>query len=386
MHNWLNRAIIYHIFIDRFAGYPQKADPTKPAFCGGNIKAIAKKIDHIKEIGANTILLSPFYETSAYHGYHITNFRETDKRYGSLHELKDLIKECKSHDIRVIADIVPNHCSIEHPWFIEAKSNKNSPYINWFYFHDWPNNYLSFMGFGELPKLNLENTETRKEMIDSLLQWAKLGFDGFRIDHVIGLPEIFLTELKNSTKNINSDFVLIGEAWSEGMRHKYLKTIRLKGKQDLWKNGFQQVSIQKAYEGIIDGVFDFGWRELILKNLGLLKTGKEKIQIKIDQYNKKFNENISLVRFLDNHDTNRIMFMCKNDKKLFTDLMTLLFAQNSPISIYYGTESGMNQTSPLSLKVPFSDLHARNTMKWDNSFQYLPLLSDLSKKRNAGKL
>jgi cyclomaltodextrinase / maltogenic alpha-amylase / neopullulanase len=237
------------------------------------------------------------------------------------------------------------------------------------------------MGFKVLPKINLELKNASEEMLQTLIEWAKLGFNGFRIDHALGIPDKFLIQLGEETKKIDPEFVLIGEVWGEGMKYKYLKTIRLKRRYSLWKKGFNQVQLQKSYEGILDGVFDFGWTNLVLNNLNLIKKRKKSLENKIEQYNNQYQNKISLVRFLDNHDMDRIMFLCNEDEELFKEVVELLYIQKTPISIYYGTEAGMSQASPISTKIPFSDLHARQCMIWNNQANHFNYLKDLAEKR-----
>ena len=91
--NWFKNTVIYHILIDRFAGYnlPEKWD--RPNFIGGNLQGIKEKIPYLKELGVNTIWISPFYKTSEYHGYHVTDFFDVDPHFGTKKDLKILI-EC----------------------------------------------------------------------------------------------------------------------------------------------------------------------------------------------------------------------------------------------------------------------------------------------------
>lgn len=380
MNSWLDKAFVYHIFLDRFAGVKPDANAYKPSFCGGNIQGVKDKLPYIQSLGANTVWISPFYETSAYHAYHITDFDKPDSRFGSLEDIQDLIKACKKKGLRVIADIVPNHCSDQHKWFVDAFKNKNSKYRDWFYFKD--DDYLKFLGFKELPKLNLENEELADYMTTSLINWAKLGFDGFRIDHVVGLPNKFLIKLGAELKKLNPEFVLIGEAWNDGMKYKYLKTLRLKGRYKHWDNGFKQVDIQNAYAGIIDGVLDFGWRDLIINNQNNIKTKKyNQLERNLNTYNKSLSQGLKFPRFLDNHDTNRIMYSCRGDKKLFAELLEILFKQPFPIVIYYGTEYGLTHTKPVSPEIGYSDLGARGFIPWTDLPEFGDLIAGLVQAR-----
>lgn len=368
MLHWFHKAIIYHIFIDRYFGDQALLHSASPKFCGGNISGINNKLEHIKKLGVNTIWLSPFYSTNAYHGYHITDYTSVDHRFGSKTDLKNLIASCKKNDMRIIADVVPNHCSVLHPWFIDAKL-KSSAYRSWFHFDETTQKHLDFMGYSEIAKINLENTETAEWMLNNLCEWAKLGFDGFRIDHVLGIPDAFLKELNKRLKTINPEFVLLGEAWGEGMQYKYLKTLKLKGKHKLWQNGFKQIELQKHYEGILDGVLDFGWRNLLLDNLEKIKTKSGSFSKTSLCYSQKYASNFFLPRFLDNHDTSRIMHVCNNDHKLFFNLLKILFSQEQPLIIYYGTEAGLTHNNEVNSTEDFSDIQARGFIDWTKTEQ-----------------
>ena len=81
--SWFKNAIIYHILIDRFNGFKSSWGWDEPVFLGGNIKGITEKIPYIKDLGFNTIWISPFYKTNTYHGYHITDFYQVEPRFGT---------------------------------------------------------------------------------------------------------------------------------------------------------------------------------------------------------------------------------------------------------------------------------------------------------------
>src|SRR4030042_4802976 len=129
---WFKNAKIYQILIDRFSGADTSIN--KPDFLGGNIKGVTERLDYILELGVNTIWLSPFCKTNKYHGYNILGFKSVDNHFGSIDDLKFLIKKAHENSLRILTDFVPNHCSVKHPFFIEAKCNRNSKYYNWFYF------------------------------------------------------------------------------------------------------------------------------------------------------------------------------------------------------------------------------------------------------------
>jgi glycosidase len=148
---WFKDAIVYHILVDRFAGYNQEIDWQEPVFMGGNLRGVADKIEYLADLGMNTILLSPINKTTAYHGYHITDFYSVDERYGTEDDLKRLISLVHEKNMRLILDFVPNHCSRKHPLFQEALLDKKSPTRNWFYFNPFNHTYKCFLYYPDLP-------------------------------------------------------------------------------------------------------------------------------------------------------------------------------------------------------------------------------------------
>ncbi|MCK4517790.1 hypothetical protein KAT92_03380, partial [Candidatus Babeliales bacterium] len=234
-HNWLKRAVIYHILIDRFAGFTTD-DALKwdyPNFVGGTIKGIIPKLEYLVELGINTLWLSPFYKNAAqddtYHGYHVTDYFTVDERFGNINDLRSLINECHKRNMRIIADFVPNHCHESHNFFQKALNDANSTYRQWFHFTN--KNYNHYLNCKWLPKFNLENKDARMYMIKAALFWIDLGLDGYRIDHVVGLSHSFLRELSIAVKQKHNQCVLIGEAvFDSASLRKYYDTIPMKNK------------------------------------------------------------------------------------------------------------------------------------------------------------
>ena len=90
--DWFKKAIIYHILIDRSAGYSSTKNWDKPIFIGGHLKGIIEKLPYLKKLGVNILWISPFYMTNVYHGYHITDFYKIDPQFGTIENLKELIE------------------------------------------------------------------------------------------------------------------------------------------------------------------------------------------------------------------------------------------------------------------------------------------------------
>jgi glycosidase len=362
---WLKNSVIYHIFVDRFAGFQSPENWDQPVFLGGTIRGIINKLPYMKDLGVTTLWISPFYKTSAYHGYHITDFYQVDPHFGSIEDIKDLIHASHEQNLHIIADFVPNHCSKEHPFFKEAQNDKNSQYKDWFYFTNWPNEYLCFLSVKEIPKLNLNNPVTRDHIVNAAKYWLNTGLDGFRLDHVIGPSHTFWRYFRQQIKGHYPNAVLIGEAWMMGIKQKELRTLHIRNKFFQWLSGAASDNLLKEYIKELDGVLDFTVQELIKKHMTNPKLSTKKLEKKLQNHYARFPENFLLPTFLDNHDMNRFLFECGNDKEKLKRAATIQFSLPQPAIVYYGTERGMTQTKSQWTILSNGDLQARQPMNWN---------------------
>ncbi|MHB8770999.1 MAG: alpha-amylase family glycosyl hydrolase [Syntrophales bacterium] len=382
--DWFRNAIIYHLLIDRFAGY-SSPEGLRAEFLGGNLPALAEKLPYLEELGINTLWLSPFCKTSAYHGYHVTDFFQVEPRFGTPDDLKRLIARAHAADIRVITDFVPNHCSRSHPFFQEAQQNRHSRYFSWFLFTGWPDRYLCFLDVPELPKLNLDYPEARDHIVSAAKKWFSFGLDGFRLDHVIGPTHAFWKHFRAEIRRDYPAAVLIGEAWLEGINRRHFTTLRIKNRCLRRLFGVSQEAIQKEYIGELDGVLDFRFRSLACgriarggKSAGVLE---KTLRGRLSQYPAGYH----LPTFLDNHDTNRFLYECRNDREKLKAAARLQFSLDQPPIIYYGTEAGMTHLSPVDAGTPHSDLQARQPMSWERQdAELFAFYRELIQRRTAG--
>jgi cyclomaltodextrinase len=380
---WFKESTIYHILIDRFAGFTSTRHWDQPIFLGGNIRGIINKLPYLTDLGVTTLWISPFYQTSAYHGYHITDFYQVDPHFGTIEDLKELIEQAHAHNLYIIADFVPNHCSTQHPFFRDAQNNKDSPYQNWFSFTDWPDNYLSFLSVKEIPKLNLHNPPTQKHIINAAKHWLKQGLDGFRLDHVIGPSHHFWKQFTTEIKDKYPHAVLIGEAWMMGIKKKDLTTIQVHHKYLKWLSGAASDTLFTEYIGELDGLLDFKVQELLKNYITNPKTSEKTLQKQFEKHYAHFPEDFFLPTFLDNHDMDRFLFVCNNNKEKLKTAATLQFSLPQPAIVYYGTESGMTQTTSVWTIPSNGDLQARQPMNWETQDTELyEFYKNLIKKKN----
>jgi len=212
---WWRDAVCYQLYIRSFADSDGDGK--------GDVRGITDRLDHLVDLGVDALWLNPFYPSPQNdHGYDVSDFRDVEPAYGTLDDVDTLIREAHARGLKLLADIVPNHTSSEHPWFEEAlESAPGSPARDRYVFRpgrgpdgsEPPNNWLSLFGGpawervpdGEWylhlfdvtqPDLNWRNPEIPADFEKTLRFWLDRGVDGFRIDvaHALfkedGLPDV----------------------------------------------------------------------------------------------------------------------------------------------------------------------------------------------------
>lgn len=372
MSNWFDNIRIYHLLIDRFNGGWQVPPKSENVFCGGNLQGVIEKLDYIKDLGFNAIMLSPIFKTANYHGYHTLNFEEVDPHYGTWKDYQQLLDQAHDKGLKIICDFVPNHCWYEAPIFAESLMKNGGKHRDWFFFKEGTDEFVSFLGFGDLPKFNLTTPEVVSFMIDKAEKLARMGVDAFRIDHALGQPHSFLKSLRESLQAIRSDIMVFGEVWAFGIGPQlagqlYFKTdARLQEFLAQDTKPFSQDDLQADYVDTLDGVLDFAYRDILLKEIraGRGIRGNETLRSKIADHFAKYPADFKLVLFLDNHDTDRFMFDCHDDVNLLQEAIDLTMELHRPFSFLYGTEQLMTITKTIFNAEPYADLRVRNCMDW----------------------
>jgi glycosidase len=372
MSNWFDTIRIYHLLIDRFNGGWQVPPKSENKFCGGNLQGVIEKLDYIKDLGFNAIMLSPIFKSANYHGYHTLNFEEVDPHLGTWKDYQQLLDQAHDKGLKIICDFVPNHCWYEAPIFAESLMKNGGKHRDWFFFKEGTDEFVSFLGFGDLPKFNLTTPEVVSFMIDKAEKLARMGVDAFRIDHALGQPHSFLKSLRESLQAIRSDIMVFGEVWAFGIGPQlagqlYFKTdARLQEFLAQDTKPFSQDDLQADYVDTLDGVLDFAYRDILLKEIraGRGIRGNETLRSKIADHFAKYPADFKLVLFLDNHDTDRFMFDCHDDVNLLQEAIDLTMELHRPFSFLYGTEQLMTITKTIFNAEPYADLRVRNCMDW----------------------
>ena len=370
---WFDSIRIYHLLIDRFNGGWQIPPKSENVFCGGTLQGVTGKLDYIKDLGFNAIMLSPIFKTANYHGYHTRNFDEVDPHYGTWEDYQQLLDQAHDKGLKIICDFVPNHCWYEAPMFQESLLKNGGKHRDWFWYkNDDSDEFESFLGFGDLPKFNLKNPEVADFMIEKAENLVRMGVDAFRIDHALGQPHEFLKRFRESMQAIRNDIVVFGEVWAFGIGPQMASQLFFKTDARLQEflaqetKPFSQDALQADYTDTLDGVLDFAYRDLLLEEIhaGRGIKGNATLKSKIEAHFAKYPKDFKLVLFLDNHDTDRFLFDCHDDVNLLQEAIDLTMDLPRPFSFLYGTEQLMTIDKTIVNAEPYADLRVRNCMDW----------------------
>lgn len=343
--------LIYHILIDRFTGDFRKRGR---GFKGGTLKAICSHLDHIQRLGATGIMLSPFYATAAYHGYHITDYEKVEDKFGGLHDLCYLVDEIHRRGMIIVADFVPNHCHKKNPLY------RKKAYRDWF-LHGKDKHERFFNGLGELPIFNLDNPQARDYMTARGRTLCQIGFDVIRIDHATGPSYGFLKHFVKSLKKEFPYVKIIGEV---------LGPLDFKPRSTYYHDNAKRFSEQEArqmeYVGVLDGLIDFRYYELMKSAAINNQKFYDNMELKtaLNQHFNNYPSDFELWLLLDNHDLNRFLFECRGNRSLLDEAIEYSMQWDRPLMYYYGTEVGMTNTITITDGTPYADERVRQCMKW----------------------
>jgi glycosidase len=352
---WAQDAILYQIFADRFYSpsqdFPRVED--KPSLkCNGTLRGITEKLDYIRELGANCVWLTPIFPSPSYHGYDATSFFEINPRLGTKEDFKELVEQSHARGLRVLMDFVPNHWSNQHPSFLEAATDPDSPFVKWYTFEKWPQEYKTFFGVKTLPQINLRHKPARDHVLDAAKYWLDFGVDGFRVDYSIGPSPDFYAEFRRVTRAAKPDCWNFGEA-------------------------IDPPDSQLTFEGGMDGSLDFIMLDALRHAFILGDWDGPRLAEFLDRHEAYFPATFSRPSFLDNHDMSRFLWLAKGDtRKLKLAALCQFTLSGAPI-IYYGTEIGLSQIRDMRQNGRMIHEEARLPMPWDE--QDLDLLEFYSR-------
>lgn len=415
---WYKEAIFYELHVKAF--YDSNNDGI------GDFKGLTEKLDYLQDLGIDCIWLLPFYPSPQKDGgYDISDFCKIQAEYGTIKDFKTFLKAAHKRNIKVIADLVMNHTSDQHPWFKEARSSKKSKkrkyYVwsntdqkykgtntiftdtetsNWAYDKE-TNQYYWHRFYSHQPDLNYDNPKVRTSMLRVLNYWLNIGLDGFRCDAVPYLFEKDGTNCEN----------LPGT-------HEFLKEVRKKvdikfKDKVLLAEANQKPEDVRAYFGDGDEFHMAFHFPLMPRIFAAIRQETSKPIVDIINHTPKIPENCQWGLFLRNHDELTLAILSEEEKNYMykefvkdfkmlrhggigrrlsplldngrrqTELLNnlLMTMPGSPI-IYYGDEIGMGDNIYLGdrdgLRTPMQWTIDRNAgfSKADSAMLYSPVISD----------
>ncbi|HTL39862.1 MAG TPA: glycoside hydrolase family 13 protein [Pseudolysinimonas sp.] len=349
--DWLADAVFYQIFPERFANgdptidppgvEPWGAEPTRENFFGGDLAGIIAHLDHIVEVGANALYLTPIFQADTNHRYDATDYFAIDSRLGDLTVFRRFLDEAHGRGIRVVLDAVLNHCGDGHPYFRDVvEHEQDSRYVNWFSVEGFPvvahpePNYRTCSGCYYLPKWNAYNPEVREHHFAVARHWIEQGIDGWRLDVPYFINHTFWREFRQVVKGMGEDLYIVAEEWRE---------------PEQWLQG-----------DLADGTMNYTLRDLVL---GFTADGTVSAPEFAEGMNRLSHRipapaRPAMLNLLGSHDTERVLTRHHDDVAAALRAYALLFASEGAPMLYYGDEVGMRGEN---------DPGCRGTMPWDAS-------------------
>ena len=335
----------------------------------GDLNGVTAKLDYLKSLGVSGIWLMPINPSPSYHGYDVTNYEAINPQYGTMADFERLLAEAHKRGIKVIIDLVINHTSNEHPWFLAAQ-DPHDPHHDWYSWathgtdltaksaagdRAWQalpdgRHYLGIFSPG-MPDLNYDNPAVRRAMVDVGQFWSRKGVDGFRLDaarHLYlnfqsqeGDPAVLQQNLAwwrqfmRGVRAVNPDTYVVGE---------------------VTESSWQQLA---PWYGALSAVFDF---PLATRMIDAARSGEagdlaERLQQRYAGFAASAGHEGADAPFLSNHDQNRVMSQLDGDTAHMRVAAAMLLTLPGHPFVYYGEELGMRGTKP--------DPDLREPMRWE---------------------
>ncbi|MGL0819785.1 glycoside hydrolase family 13 protein [Vibrio vulnificus] len=378
-NKWWHDAVVYQIYPRSFC------DSNNDGI--GDLNGIISKLDYLKTLGVNVLWLSPVYKSPMDdNGYDISDYQDIAAEFGTMADMQNLLDQAKARDIRIVMDLVVNHTSDEHPWFVEARKSKDSPYRDYYIWRDAkpdgsvPDDQGSIFGGSawqwdkatqqyyfhlfskRQPDLNWENPKVQHEVHKMMNWWIDQGIGGFRLDviELIGKeidkgitgngPRLhpLLQEMNRATFG-DKDLLTVGETWgatpeiaklySDPERHELSMVFQFEHITLTWQHGDK-------------------WNPIPL-DLKQFKHVLTKWQTELS--NQGWNS-----LFWNNHDLPRVVSKYGDDQRYRVESAKMLatalhFLKGTPY-IYQGEEIGMTNVAFESLE-QYKDIETLNFYK-----------------------
>ncbi|MDJ1089253.1 alpha-glucosidase [Macrococcus caseolyticus] len=383
---WWKEAVCYQI-------YPRSFKDSNGDGIG-DINGITEKLDYLKELGIDVIWVSPIFESpNDDNGYDISDYQEIMRDFGTMEDFDRLLYEVHARDMKLILDLVINHTSDEHSWFVEAKKNKDNEFRDWYIWKDGkgdkePNNWASiFEGSAweydattnqyymhvfsrKQPDLNWENENMRQAIYNMVNWWLDKGIDGFRVDAISHIKKSF-----DKGDLPGADKLGYAESFEGHMNQPGIQ----EHLQELKENTFDKYDIMTVGEangvtiedsdewvgeenGKFNMVFQFEHLNLWDHNVGKSFDIKGYKDV-LNSWQKGLENKGWNALFIENHDRQRVSSTWGDDEEYWYESSTshavVYFLQQGTPFIYQGQEIGMTNY-PFEDIVDFDDVHAKN--------------------------
>ena len=419
--DWWKNAVIYEI-------YPRSFQDSNGDGIG-DLNGITKRLDYLKDLGVDAIWLTPVYPSPQVDfGYDISDYRAIDPQYGTMADFDRLVAEANKRRIRVIMDMVMNHTSDQHKWFIESRSSRTNPYRDWYVWHDGkgqtatspgepPNQWQSYFGHSawqwddktrqyyyhkfyiQQPDLNWRNPKVHQAFKDIIAFWLQRGVGVFRFDAITSLYEDPEMRDEGVVKDKNGNPVInaYGDPQLDDSRtnnqpgeHEAVAEMRAEAEKFDFKTfpGTRLLIGETYLPNIAELAKMYGTQSKPEFQLPMdtqvaiiNKLDVTTFRSKLTDVETSINGNTPLLLF-DNHDNPRIDMRYGDgvhNSQIERVIATVLFASRGASLMYYGDEIGMVTTPPTrkeDVKDPIGITGwpkekgrdgERTPMQWDNT-------------------
>lgn len=387
--NWWKEAVAYQV-------YPRSFNDSNNDGIG-DLPGMVEKLDYLKDLGIDVIWLSPMYKSpNDDNGYDISDYQDIMEEFGTMEDFNHLLSETHKRGMKLILDLVVNHTSDEHPWFIESRSSKDNPKRDWYIWADpksdgsEPNNWKSIFNGStweyddttkqyyfhlfskKQPDLNWSNPDVREAVFKMMNWWFEKGIDGFRVDAITHIKKTFeagdlpVPKGKQYAPAFDVDMNQPGiQDWLQEMKDKSLSHYDIMTVGEA--NGVNPDNA-KEWVGEKEGKFNMIFQ---FEHLGLWSTGDSKFDVLsyknvLNRWQKQLEGIGWNALFIENHDQPRRVSTWGDDTKYWFESATshavVYFLQQGTPFIYQGQEIGMTN-------YPFESIETFNDVAVKTEYQ-----------------
>ncbi|MGN4141873.1 glycoside hydrolase family 13 protein [Staphylococcus equorum] len=404
---WWKEAVAYQV-------YPRSFNDSNNDSIG-DLQGVIEKLDYIQDLGIDIIWLSPMYKSpNDDNGYDISDYQDIMDEFGTMEDFDQLLDGVHQRGMKLILDLVVNHTSDEHPWFIESKSSKDNPKRDWYIWKDpkadgsEPNNWESIFNGStweydkttgqyyfhlfskKQPDLNWENKDVKAAVFNMMNWWFEKGIDGFRVDAITHIKKTFeagdlpVPEGKTYAPAFDVDMNQPGiHDWLQEMKDESLSHYDIMTVGEA--NGVNPDNADEWVgedKGKFNMIFQF-------EHLGLWNTGDIKFDVKaykdvLNRWQKKLEDIGWNALFIENHDQPRRVSTWGDDERFWYESATshavVYFLQQGTPFIYQGQEIGMTN-------YPFESVETFNDVAVVNEYNIVKAQGgDLTELLNKHKM